>query len=698
MTLQTRLSALPRDARDTLFLLAVIAWVVAPQVAHLPLWTSAAVAALLLWRGVLAWRGSPLPGRWTVVALLVLAVATTLATQRTLVGRDAGVVLVVLLLALKTLEARARRDALVIFFLGFFTVLSNFFFSQSLATAAAMLVALLGLLTALVNAHLPVGRPPLAQSLRTAGSMVLWGAPVMLALFVLFPRMAPLWGMPGDQLVGRTGLSDHMQVGRMAELALDDSVALRVRFDTPGGEAPPQPQLYFRGPVLSRFDGREWRAPTLADRLPAHLQVEGAPLSYTVTLEPHQKPWLLLLDAVPERPALGAGRGTAFMTPELEWLVSRPVTDTLRYSATSYPQFRHGPAKQSIRLRELVDLPAGFNPRTLALAQELHRRPAVLRGGAPALVEAALDLLKTGGYTYTLEPGVYGTHTADEFWFDRKTGFCEHIASAFVVLMRAGDVPARIVTGYQGGERNPVDGDWTVRQSDAHAWAEVWLEGRGWVRVDPTGAVAPGRTGQLQRLRAPRGVIGEAIGNAIGVQLGERLRAVWEATNSRWNQWVLNYTQARQFDLLRALGMDAPDWSDLLRLLAGLVGVVALLGALWALWERRQHDPWLRLVQDARQRLARAGLALPAHLPPRAMAAQVQAHFGSDAAAPLAAWLLRLEQQRYAPQAPGAPDHTAQLRTLRRAARRLPWPPARRGKNLPAPGHPIPTGTTAAKQ
>ena len=697
MNLQTRLSALPRDARDTLFLLAVIAWVVAPQGAHLPLWTSAAVAILLLWRGVLAWRGSPLPGRWTVVALLVLAVATTLATQRTLVGRDAGVVLVVLLLALKTLEARARRDALVIFFLGFFTVLSNFFFSQSLATASAMLVALLGLLTALVNAHLPVGRPPLSQSLRTAGTMVLWGAPVMLALFMLFPRMSPLWGMPGDTLTGRTGLSDHMQVGRMAELALDDSVALRVRFDTPGNAAPPQSQLYFRGPVLSRFDGREWRAPLLAERLTAHLQVEGAPLSYTVTLEPHQKPWLLLLDAVPERPALGAGRGTAFMTPELEWLVSRPVTDTLRYQATSYPRFRHGPAEQSLRLRALVDLPAGFNPRTLALAQELHRRPAVLRGGAPALVEAALGLLKTGGYTYTLEPGVYGTHSADEFWFDRKEGFCEHIASAFVVLMRAGDVPARIVTGYQGGERNPVDGDWTVRQSDAHAWAEVWLEGRGWVRVDPTGAVAPGRTGQLQRLRAPRGVIGEAIGNAMGINLSERLRAVWEATNSRWNQWVLNYTQARQFDLLRALGMDAPDWSDLLRLLAGLVGVVALFGALWALWDRRQHDPWLRLVAGARQRLARAGLSLPAHLPPRAMAVQVQAHFGSDTAAPLAAWLLRLEQLRYAPQASGAPGPAAQLRALRRAARRLPWPAARQGRKLPDAGQDAPPGPPWAR-
>lgn len=708
MTLQERLTALPRDARDTLFLLAVIAWVVAPQVAQVPWWTSAAAAALLLWRGVLAWRGSALPGRWTVVALLGLAVAATLATQRTLLGRDAGVVLVVLLLALKTLEARARRDALVIFFLGFFTVLSNFFFSQSLATAAAMLVALLGLLTALVNAHLPVGRPPLAQSLATASRMVLWGAPVMLALFVLFPRMAPLWGLPNDQFAGRTGLSDHMQVGRMAELALDNSIALRVRFDTPGNAAPPQSQLYFRGPVLSQFDGRQWRAPTAPDRLPANLQVAGAPLHYTVTLEAHQKPWLLLLDAVPERPDLGSGRGGAFMTPELQWLATRAVTDTLRYRATSYPQFRHGPAEQSLQLRELVDLPAGFNPRTLALAQELHRSPAVLRGGAPALVEAALALLKTGGYTYTLEPGVYGRHSADEFWFDRKAGFCEHIASAFVVLMRAGDVPARIVTGYQGGERNPVDGDWTVRQSDAHAWAEVWLQGRGWVRVDPTGAVAPDRTGQLQRLRAPRGLLTEALGSTIGIDLSEHLRALWEATNARWNQWVLNYTQARQFNLLRALGIEAPSGLDLLRLLAGLVGVAALIGASWALWERRQHDPWLRLLETARQRLARAGLALPAHLPPRAMAERVQAHFGGEAAAPLAAWLLRLEQQRYAlppasgaSRTPGALGRTAQLRALRRAARRLPWPRTRQSsqqKTPPANSTAAPADTAAAKQ
>ena len=233
--------------------------------------------------------------------------------------------------------------------------------------------------------------------------------------------------------------------------------------------------------------------------------------------------------------------------------------------------------------------------------------------------------------------------------------------------MRAMDVPARIVTGYQGGDLNAVDGYWTVRQSDAHAWAEVWIAGQGWVRVDPTGAVAPSRVGQLQRLRAPQGLFADAVGTVISPGMAQQLRAVWEAMNNGWNQWVLNYTQGRQLDLLRALGFSAPDWQDLLRLLGTLVGLTAGGGALWALWERRRTDPWVRLLGQARARLARAGLTLPAHLPPRAMAARAQAQFGADGA-PACAWLLRLEQARYAPLA------DANLAQLQRDLRRLRWP------------------------
>ena len=236
----TSLRKLPRDTRDTLFLLGVIAWVLLPQVAHLPLWCSAGAGAVLLWRGWLALQVRPLPGKWWLLGLLTVMIAATFATHGTLLGRDAGVTMLVVLLTLKTLELRARRDAFVVFFLGFFCMLSNFFYSQSLLTAFSMLLGLLGLLTALVNAHLPVGRPPLAQAAKTAGWMALLGAPIMIVLFLLFPRLAPLWGVPGDAMTGRSGLSASMEVGNIAQLALDNSVAMRIKFE---GEALPQRDL-----------------------------------------------------------------------------------------------------------------------------------------------------------------------------------------------------------------------------------------------------------------------------------------------------------------------------------------------------------------------------------------------------------------------------------------------------------------------
>ena len=489
MLIASRLAALPRDARDTLFLLAVIALIVLPQVSHLPWWASVFTAIVLLWRGWLALQAQPLPGRGWRLALLAAMLVATYATHRTLLGRDAGVTLVVMLLALKTLELRARRDAFVVFFLGFFAMLTNFFYSQSLLTALAMLLALLGLLTALVNAHMPVGRPPLARAARTAGWMALAGAPVMLALFMLFPRLAPLWGTPGDALAGRTGLSDSMRVGTIARLALDDGVVARIRFD---GAPPPQSQLYFRGPVLSQFDGHEWTAaaPWPHATPGSNLRVQGEPVRYQVTLEPTHRSLLPTLEVTPDAPT-GAGL-EPLATSDLQWLVRGPIRDRVRYRARSYTHFQSGPERPVPALQADVALPPGSNPRTVAWAAQLRADPALAAGGTPAFVQAALTRLRTGGYTYTLDPGVYGQNTADEFWFDRREGFCEHIASSFVILMRALGIPARIVTGYQGGERNPVDGDWTLRHSDAHAWAEVWQPGRGWLRVGGARAHQPG--------------------------------------------------------------------------------------------------------------------------------------------------------------------------------------------------------------
>ena len=677
--LRQKLGALPRDSRDTLFLLAVVGWILLPQVNALPVWASVLAYGVLLWRGWLAWHARPLPGRWWLLAALAVAVAGTLFTHKTILGHDAGLTLVTMLLALKTLELRARRDAFVVFFLGFFAMLGNFFFSQSLLTAGAMVIGLLGLLTALVNAHMPVGKPPLSESARMAGKMVLLGAPIMAALFVLFPRMGPLWGAPNDTSTGRSGLSPTMQIGNIAKLALDDSIALRVRFDLPGGGAPPSWQLYFRGPVLGSFDGREWHSlsapPDGMQRVQpaADLVVSGPGIRYEVTMEPNQYPWVLAMDAAQEAPDLPGRR--VRMAPDLQWFTNRPISELVRYQATSYADFRHGPLQMTPQLRVFTELPAGYNPRTLQLAADMRRDPALAQADTATLVDAAMEKLRTGGFSYTLEPGVYGQHAADEFWFDRKEGFCEHIASSFVVLMRALDIPSRIVTGYQGGDLNSVDGFWTLRQSDAHAWAEVWQAGKGWVRVDPTAAVAPGRIGVAGRLQAPRGVVGNAFATMVSPTVLASIRAGWEALNNGWNQWVLNYAQTSQINLLKKIGFTAPSWEDLLRVLAGLVAGVALVAVVWARWERSRRDPWLQLLDQARQRLQAAGLPLGPAVPARSMAQQARQHFG-DAAAPASHWLLQLEMLRYAPGGENSAHTSRTLATLRREFHQLSWPPA----------------------
>jgi protein-glutamine gamma-glutamyltransferase len=574
------------------------------------------------------------------------------------------------LLSLKTLELRARRDAFVVFFLGFFTMLSNFFFSQSLLTAAAMLVALMGLLTALVNAHMQVGKPTLLASAKVAGKMVLLGAPIMAVLFVLFPRMAPLWGVPGDAMAGRTGLSPTMRVGTIASLALDDTIAMRIKFQ---GTPPPQPDMYFRGPVLSAFDGKEWLSNYATDSgrftVPANLRTQGTSIKYQITMEQNNRPWIFVLDAAPSKPVV-PGHDTLTMTQELQWISNKPVSDIVRYSAESFTNFQHGPLKKELGLQNFLDLPPSYNPRTLQLAADIRRDPRFAQEGASVLVPEIMNRLRTNGYAYTLDPGVFGQHTADEFWFDKKEGFCEHIASSFVILMRALDIPARVVTGYQGGEMNNLDDYWTVRQSDAHAWAEVWYSGRGWVRVDPTSAVAPNRIGQFQRLTGPRGAVATAFGTVLSPGLAAQLRAAWDAVNNSWNQWVLSYSQSKQLNLLKNLGFESPSWQDLSYVLIGIIVTVSLLGAAWTLYARSQHDPWLRLLHSARKRLASAGLPSHDAMPPRELARLARTRWGS-AAQGLHDWLLRLETLRYAPIA----ERGATLATLRTQFSQLPTLP-----------------------
>ena len=660
-------SRLPREGRDTLFLLGVIAWTVLPHVAHLPGWCTALTAVVLVWRAALAIGNGTLPSRWLLVAVLAVAAGLTFMSFRTLLGREPGVTMAVVLMALKTLELRARRDAFVVFFLGFFLVLTHFLYSQSLGVAAAMLVSVWGLLTALVLAHMPVGQPSLKQAARLAGRTALFGAPIMLLLFLLFPRIGPLWGVPKDGLTG-TGLSDRMRMGTVAEIALDDRVALRVRFD---GAAPPPESLYFRGPVLARFDGTEWR--TLVPRFPpplqpqAELRVSGAPLRYEMTLEPLRLPTLPLLEASPSAPQIEGY--VARSTADLQWLVNRPLAERLRFRAEAHLRFEHGPREPVLGLQDFLELPPGFNPRTLEWAAALRRDPAYAKAGARELAQRVMRHIREGGYTYTLAPGEYGDNAIDEFWLDRKEGFCEHFAAAFVVVMRALDVPARVVTGYQGADPLPEDDYYVVRQSAAHAWAEYWQAGTGWVRADPTAAVAPDRIMRSLRLSPAPGLVAGAL-EAVDPALLQQLRARWEALNNRWNQWVLNYSRGQQLDLLKDLGFETPDWQTLAKLLVIALSTLALGGAAWAWWDRHRVDPWVRQREALLRMLRKLGIDAAAQDAPGALARRVRERHGA-AGEPLAALLDTLQAQRYGREARRHPDPTL-TRSFAAAARGLP--------------------------
>jgi protein-glutamine gamma-glutamyltransferase len=678
--LRATLGRLPRDTRDTLLLLAVIAFTTAPHLTHLPAWCGVLVVAVLGWRAFLAITGGVLPGRWLMWALLLVVGGLTFWSERTILGREAGVTMLVALLALKTLELRAKRDALVIFFLGFFLLLTQFLYSQSLLTGLWMLAALWGLLAALVLAHMPVGRPTLWQAGRVAARATLLGLPLMALLFALFPRISPLWGLPQDA-AGRTGLSGTLRLGGVAEVANDDSVAFRVRFF---GPRPLEQQLYFRGPVLSTTNGREWSrlVPTVpaVQRVRAELQVRGEPLRYEITLEPSRLNVLPLLESTPDRPGAAPQRdGWLFsLRPDLQWQADRTLDDRVRVGASAWLDFRHGPREPLAGLRDYMQLPAQVHPRTRQWAQELRERTDLQRADAQTLTRAVLEHIRTAGFTYTLEPGSYAGDAVDEFWLDRRVGFCEHFAVAYVVVMRALDIPARIVTGYQGMDPAPQDGYWIVRQSNAHAWAEYWQADRGWVRVDPTAAVAPERVQAGRSLVPPQGLVAGAL-SSIDPALAQQLRNAWERLNNQWNQWVLNYSRSQQFDLMRSLGFTTPSWQDIVTLLVSLLCGAALLGAAWAWWDRHRQDPWLRLTRRVQKRLARLGVPVQAHEPPRTRAARVRERLGPGGE-PLAAQLEALDVLRYATApSPGRAAWWAWWREFAAADRRLRHMPRRAG-------------------
>jgi transglutaminase-like putative cysteine protease len=626
-----------------LLLIASAALTVASYAVWLPIWASAAAVVLLLWSVFISIRGGSLPGRWLLVLLTFASVVGVFLSYRTIWGRDPGVTLLVMLLFLKLLETRAPRDVFVTAFLLYFVALANFFYSQSIPTAGLMLLTVLLTTAVLVGSSAP--QRPIVENFKTAGLMLAQAGPVMLLLFFLFPRVqGPLWGVPQDAYTGVTGLSDTMSPGAISALSLSDAIAFRVKFE----RSPARNQLYWRGPVMTEFDGQTWRVGLPQLRREMIVEAFGTPIDYEVTLEPHNRNWMFALEMPTRIPQ------TARLTSDYLPISLTPIRSRVRYEMRSSTQFQARSGANPEDLAAALRLPGGVNPRARALAREWRESLP----DDPAIVRRAIEFFRGSRFEYTLQPPPLGRNSVDEFLFDTKQGFCEHFASSFVFLMRAAGVPARIITGYQGGDTNPVDGYLVVRQADAHAWAEVWLEASGWTRVDPTAAAIPIRVELGITAAAPAGA---PLLMRSGLNWLKAVRNNWDALTNQWNQWVLGYNPDRQLAMLSRLGMKQPSWETMTMVLFWSVGGMLLLVALWLLRGTRREDAaqraWLRFCD----KLSRSGLARAGTEGPLDYAGRVSRRLPAREAAVRAITALYVEQ-RYGPAADG--DSLARLKHL----------------------------------
>ncbi|HEY7752390.1 MAG TPA: DUF3488 and transglutaminase-like domain-containing protein [Steroidobacteraceae bacterium] len=587
----------PRELRRLGWTMGALGAALAPHLVHLQPWITGLVLAIGAWRLLATLRGWPLPGAWTR-ALIALAVTLgVLVGYATITGLDGGTALLALMSALKLLETRTPRDHVVLIFIGWFLCLAAFLYSQDILTVAWVLPTVWLLAAAL----LPVARQgdgggPLAP-FRTTGAMLLKAAPVALVLFLFFPRLAgSFWGAPSAERA-LTGLTEEMSPGDISDLTLNDVVAFRVRF---AGRPPPPPLRYWRGLVLSEFDGYTWsRGGSPLFRPPVRFR--GEPLDYTVTLEPTGQHMLFALDMVQ-----GWTPGLASQVWDYGLRTRNPVHAVIQYQARSYPLYDAGVELSPALRNRNLQLPAARNPRSLALARRMRAESA----GEAEFVRSVLAMFRDQEFFYTLAPPGLARDSVDDFLFNTRRGFCGHYASAFTTLMRAAGVPARVVGGYQGGDWNPIGGFLIVRQSHAHAWSEIWRPGAGWTRVDPTAAVAPERIERGIEAALP----GEALLPGALRRESEfwwQAGMLWDNFNARWNDWVVQFDRLKQESLLSNLGFGDPDWRAFaLALGAGLAAAMALLFA-WLAWEFRPRspDPAAASYRRFALRLARRGMA-----------------------------------------------------------------------------------------
>jgi transglutaminase-like putative cysteine protease len=549
---------------------------VAPHLPRIPAWVTLLTIICMGWRLAAAAQGWAEPMRALRLVIAAIAFGGVVVSYGTINGVEAGSALLIVMMNMKLLETWRRRDFQVLMFISYFLVLAQLLFEPGMWTLPWMVCAVWLSTTALMQSVRVNSPLPTAKAARLVGKMLVLSLPVMAALFVLFPRVpGPFWAMPTRSGSATSGLTEEMSPGAINSLSLSNAVAFRVSFrnvvPTPG-------QRYWRGPVLHHFDGVTWSEPGRIPSQTINIRPAGRPIDYRITMEASDRPWLLALDFPSSWTA-----PRSFLSFDFQLLSRRPVDQLSTYDVVSYPDAIAEPEILQRARRWDLQLPDERNPKTIALAAELRARYSNDR----QLIDTVLAHFTNEEFVYTLRPpALASANPVDDFLFDTRRGFCEHFASAFTTLMRAAGIPARVVTGYQGGELNWVDQRMTVRQSDAHAWSEVWLPGEGWTRVDPTAAVAPNRIelGLAGALPDSDLVPGRFLRS---LPVLESLRQRWNAMDAGWNEWILGYSSDQQMEVLRFIGISNPDWQQLTAVM-GIVLAVLLAGlTAWFAWQYR---------------------------------------------------------------------------------------------------------------
>lgn len=606
------------SSRSLLMLSLITLLLVAPHFTRMaPLISLVFVAAVLL-RIASLYQPRLRLGRWPLLGFTLVGAALVFVHYPLLIGLQAKVALLSLMLGLKLLECRQRRDLYVVVFLGYFTLVTHFLFDQGMllvAYAGLLVVALSGLLVEAGRAKSESGWP--LRSLGFAAGMTVQALPLMLILFFLFPRIeGPLWNLGTDNSTGRTGLSDNITLGSISQLIRSREVAFRVDFNQP---IPASRLRYWRGPVLWHTDGHRWTRARLPRAGQVSYRSDSPPVSYQVTLEPSANNWLYALD-LPETVPVGAS-----LLPDFQ-IVTKGIRDRRhRYTASSRLQYHTG-ALDAQQRRLGLQLPDTVTPRMRALVADWRNSST----DDAQLVNRALQFFRRESFYYTLNPPLLELNPVDQFLFDSRRGFCEHYATSFTLLMRLAGIPARVVTGYQGGEHNPLGDYLIVRQSDAHAWSEVWLEQSGWTRIDPTAAVAPERIERSFEFNLDENadpglpLIFTAADSDLLQSLVKRLRWGLDAANASWHRWILGYSRNQQQRLLQLLGLGP--LSEFKLALAMVLGSAALLPLLILLlrWrDRTKLDPVQEAYTKFCRRLARRGLERLPHEGPQDFARRV---------------------------------------------------------------------------